>query len=108
LLSDRPSRLHSRDGPRRVLSGSVRLLEMRNTRKLVSSGPVMQVWLLLDRDDTAVDALRLRAVQFLSTYPPCSIGISTPEGVVHIGPRNPPSSSEWGVAGKCALVRRRP
>src|ERR1017187_6235450 len=37
-------------------------LEMRSTGKLVSSGPVMQVWLLLDRDFTAVDALRLRAV----------------------------------------------
>jgi hypothetical protein len=42
-----------------------------------------------------------------STYPPCSIGVSSPEGIVHIGPRIPPSSSERGVVGKCTLVRRR-
>ena len=48
------------------------------------------------------------AAKIVSTYPPCSIGISAPEGVVHIGPRNPPSNSKWGVAGKIAWVRRRP
>jgi hypothetical protein len=69
-------------------------------------GGLTQTFVRLDRDGTVVDALSLRAVQFLSTYPPCSIGISTPEGVVHIGPRIPPSSSGWGVVGKGAQVER--
>ncbi len=47
-------------------------------------------------------------LQSFLTYPPCSIGISTREGVVHIGPRIPPSSSGRGVVGKGAFVRRRP
>lgn len=71
-------------------------------------GGLTQASVRLARDRTVVDTLPLRLVQFLSTYPRCSIGISTPEGVVHIGPRIPPTSSEQVVSGKGTLVRCRP